>query len=66
MDKYKDPTEQSSSHMITVSGKQTFGQPNMSWEELIERGCREWKMSNSNPHDRKKWRDGIKSAMYAA
>ena len=38
----------------------------MSWKELTERDCREWKLSNSNPHDRKKWRHGVKSAMRAA
>ena len=38
----------------------------MSWKELTERDCREWKLSNSSPHDRKKWRHGVKSVMRAA
>ena len=37
-----------------------------SWKELTERDCREWKLYNSSPHDRKKWRHWVKSAMHAA
>ena len=44
----------------------TKGFPKILWKELTERDCREWKLSDSNPHDSKKWRHGVKSAMRAA
>ena len=51
---------------LQVSGKRGVGRPKMSWKELRERGCREWKLSNSNPNDHNKWRHGVKSDMRAA
>ena len=38
----------------------------MFWKELTERDCKEWKLSNSKPHDCKKWRHGVKSGKCAA
>ena len=38
----------------------------MSWKQLTERDCREWKLSAINPHDRHTWRSGVRSAMPAA
>ena len=38
----------------------------MTWKQLTERGCREWKLSAINPHDRDTWRSGMRSAMRAA
>ena len=31
-----------------------------------KRDCREWKLSAINPHDRRTWRSGVRSAMRAA
>ena len=44
---------------IQVEGK-------MTWKQLTERDCREWKLSAINPHDRNMWRSGVRSAMCAA
>ena len=38
----------------------------MTWKQLTERDCREWKLSAVNPHDRRFWRSGVRSAMCAA
>ena len=38
----------------------------MTWKQLTERDCREWKLSAIDPHDRDTWRSGVRSAMYAA
>ena len=40
--------------------------PKMTWKQLIERECREWKLSAINPHDRDTWRSGVRSAPHAA
>ena len=38
----------------------------MTWKQLTERDCREWKLSAINPHDRHTWRSGVRSAICAA
>ena len=38
----------------------------MTWKQLTERDCREWKLSSINPHDRHIWRSGVRSVMRAA
>ena len=45
---------------IQVDGKRGPGR------QLTERDCREWKLSTINPHDRRTWRSGVRSAMRAA
>ena len=35
-------------------------------EAADKEGCREWKLSAINPHDRNMWRSGVRSAMRAA
>ena len=42
------------------------GRPKMTWKQLTERDCREWKLSAINLHDRRTWRSGVRSAMPAA
>ena len=37
---------------IQVDGKHGPGRPKMTWKQLTERDCREWKLSAINPHDR--------------
>ena len=51
---------------IQVEGKHGPGRPKMTWKQLTERDCREWKLSAINPHDRNMWRSGVRSAMCAA
>ena len=31
----------------------------MTWKQLTERVCREWKLLAINPHDRRTWRSGV-------
>ena len=40
---------------IQVDGKRGPGRPKMTWKQLTERDCREWKLSAINPHDRHTW-----------
>ena len=40
---------------IQVEGKREPGRPKMTWKQLTERDCREWKLSAINPHDRNMW-----------
>ena len=51
---------------IQVDGKRWPGRPKMTWKQLTERGCREWKRSAIDPHDRDTWRSGVRSALHAA
>ena len=51
---------------IQVHGKRGPGRPKMTWKQLTERDCREWKLSAIDPHDRHTWRSGMRSAMLAA
>ena len=51
---------------IQVDGKRGPGRPKMTWKELTERDCREWKLSAIYLHDRHTWRSGVGSAMRAA
>ena len=51
---------------IQVEGKRGPGRPKMTWKQLTERDCREWKLSAVKPHDRNMGRSGVRSAMRAA
>ena len=51
---------------IQVDGKCGSGKPRMTWKQLTERDCRDWKLSAINPHDRHTWRSGVRCAMHAA
>ena len=51
---------------IQVEEKRGPGRPKMTWKQLTEWDCREWKLSVINPHDRNMWRSGVESAMRAA
>ena len=48
---------------IQVDGKHGLERP-MTWQQLTERDCREWKMSAIDPHDRHTWRSGMRSALH--
>ena len=51
---------------IQVDGKGGPGRPKMTWKQLTERDCREWKLSDISPHGRHTWRSGVRSDMRAA
>ena len=51
---------------IQGDGKHSPGSPKITWKQLTERDCREWKLSAINPHDRHTWRSGVRSAMHTA
>ena len=51
---------------IQTVGKRGPGRPKMTWKQLTERDCREWKLSAIDPHDRDTWRSDVRSAMHAA
>ena len=51
---------------LQVDGKHGPGRPKMTWKQLTERDCREWKLLAIDPHDRHTWRSGVRSAMCAA
>ena len=51
---------------IQVDGKRGPGRPKMTWKQLTDWDCREWKLSAINPHDRHTWGSGVRSAMRAA
>ena len=44
---------------IQVEGKHGPGRHKMTWKQLTEKDCREWKRSAINPHDRNMWRSGV-------
>ena len=48
---------------IQVEGKRGT---KMTWKQLTERDCREWKLLAINPHDRHTWRSCVRSAMHEA
>ena len=48
---------------IQVDAKRGPGRPKMTWKQLTERDCREWKLLAINPHDRHTWRSGVRSTM---
>ena len=45
---------------IQVDGKRGPWRPKMTWKQLTERDCREWKLSAINPHDRHTWRSDVR------
>ena len=51
---------------IQFVAKHGPGRPKMTWKQLTERDCREWKLSAIDPHDRDTGRSGVRSAMHAA
>ena len=51
---------------IQVDGKRRPGRPKMTWKQLTEWDCREWKLSAIDPHNRHTWRSCVRSAMQAA
>ena len=51
---------------IQIDGRRGPGRPKLTWKKLIERDCREWKLTTADPQERSIWRSGVRSAMRAA
>ena len=51
---------------IQVDGTHCLERPKMTWQLLIERDCRQWKLWAIDPHDRHTWRSCMRSTMHAA
>ena len=65
MDMWNAPMVQSRQPLTyRLMGSVGLGGPK--WQQLTDRDCREWKLSAINPHDRRTWRSGVRSAMHAA
>ena len=45
---------------IQVDGKLGLERPEMTWQQLTERDCREWKLRAIDPHDRLTWTSCIR------
>ena len=51
---------------IQIDGRRGTGRPKLTWKKLMERDCREWKLTTVDPQERSTWRSGVRSAMCAA
>ena len=51
---------------IQIDGRRGAGRPKLTWKELTERDCSEWKLTTVDPQERSTWRSGVRSAMCAA
>ena len=51
---------------IQVDGSRGAGRPKLTWNKLMEKDCREWKLMTVDPPERSNWRSGVRSAMCAA
>ena len=51
---------------IQIEGRRGARRPKLTWKKLIEKDCREWKLTTVNPQERSTWRSGVRSAMRAA
>ena len=51
---------------IQIDGRWGTGRPKLTWKKLMEKDCREWKLTTVDPQERSTWRSGVRSAMCAA
>ena len=51
---------------IQIAGRQGAGWPKLTRKKLMERDCRDWKLTTVDPQERSTWRSGVRSAMRAA
>ena len=42
------------------------GRPKLTWKKLMEKDCREWKLTTVYPQERSTWRPDVRTAMRAA
>ena len=68
MDMWNAPMVQSrqTARDIQVDGKCGPRRPKVTWKQLTERDCREWKLSAIDRYDRHIWISDMRPAMYAA
>ena len=53
-------------YLCIIRNQKYMMRPKMTWKQLTERDCREWKLSALSPHVRNMWRSGVRSVMRAA
>ena len=51
---------------LQIDGRPRAGRPKLTCKKLMERDCREWKLTKVDPQERSTWRSGVRSAMPAA
>ena len=51
---------------IQIDGRIGAGRPKLTWKQLTERDCCEWRLTTVDPQERSIWRSGLRSAMHAA
>ena len=51
---------------IQIGGRWGKGRPKLTWKKLMEKDCREWKLTSVDPQKRSTWRSGVRSALRAA
>ena len=51
---------------IQIDGKRGAGRPKLTWKKLMEKDCREWKLTTIDPQESSTWRSGVRYAMHAA
>ena len=47
---------------IQIDGRRGAGRPKQTWKKLLEKDCREWKLTTVDPQERSTWRSGVKPA----
>ena len=51
---------------IQIDGRPGTGRHKLTWKKLMEKYCREWKLTTVDPQERSTRRSGVRSAMRAA
>ena len=51
---------------IQIDGRWGAGRPKLTWKKLMEKDCREWKLTAVDPQERSPLRSGVRSAMRTA
>ena len=51
---------------MQIDGRLGAGRPKLTWMKLMEKDCREWKLTTVDPQERSTWRSGARSAVRAA
>ena len=59
---------QSEQHLIyrLMAGGGGTERSKLTWKKLMEKDCREWKLTTVDPQERSTWRSGVRSDMPAA
>ena len=51
---------------IQIDGRRGTDLPKLTWKKLMEKDCREWKLTTIDPQEKSTWRSGVRSAMCTA